>query len=140
MSHRLHLQARVFTVALLMVGWLLATNHCALGLMKPGPQAKSEHGHCHGGSEDSGKKLPADGMRECCRALNAAPVQAKVDVKFDPTKFQLHLYAVSLELAARIAAPSTTSLFSDTGPPRAMSFAESVLQRSLLGHAPPLAV
>ena len=39
-----------------------------------------------------------------------------------------------------ISRPARDLIALDTGPPRAISFSELVLQRSILAHAPPLSV
>ncbi len=131
---------RALTGVFLMISWFIATNHCALGLMRPTVQAEAEHSHCHAGKTVPGKNLPSDGLRECCRTLQAAPVPEKAEVKFDASKFQLPHFALLQVLAPQKTARALPSFVLDHGPPRAVSFAESVLQRSLLCHAPPFAV
>jgi hypothetical protein len=132
-----HLPIRAPVVALLMIAWLVITNHCALGLMQPTANAKSEHAHCHGGKT---KQDDAPGeTRECCKTLHAS-LPAKAEVKFDASKFQLQVLLLVQALAVGIAKPAPAVFIFDHGPPRTLSFAESVLQRSLLSHAPPLAV
>lgn len=123
----------------LIVAWLLATNHCALGLMKPAEQAQAAHAHCHRAQGDSGKDAPAGDVLECCKAIHAAPAPAKVAVQFEATKFELQVFALIRIFSADDGAGEASGFF-DHRPPRVISFAESVLQRSLLGHAPPLAV
>jgi hypothetical protein len=123
-----------------MISWLIATNHCAFGLMKPTARAGAVHAHCHGGKSAPGEETPVDGMRECCKSIHGAPVPENVEAKFDATKSQLQLFALLQLLVPEISERALSSFVFDHGPPRAVSFAESVLQRSLLSHAPPFAV
>ena len=105
--------------------------------MKPTIQSEVEHSHCHGGKGVPVEDSPEEALRQCCKAINAAPVPAQAAVEFDTLKFQLQLFAL-LEVLAPQADRSQIA-FCDTGPPRCISFAESVLQRSLFSHAPPFA-
>ena len=130
---------RAFVVAVLMTAWLVASNHCAFGLMKPAARTAEAHAVCHNCQSLPIKQQPAPGGdRECCKALRGLPADsAKVDVKYDASLFALLDFAVMSEPAAQ--APQTTRAL-DTGPPHSLSFAELILQRSLLAHAPPFAV
>jgi len=120
----------------MLFSWLVVTNHCALGMVQSALGASAEHAHCHAAKTDSGKKAPADGMRECCRSIKASMASETV-VKFDPAQVQLQSYPILAALLTPVASP-TPEVFLDHGPPHAGSFAEIVLQRSLLSHAPPL--
>ncbi len=72
----------------------------------------------------------------CCKLLRATPAPAKIDVGHATTAFTLQpdLSADFQFLDSRSEAPAFALA---TGPPWAHTFAESVLQRSLLAHAPP---
>ncbi|MEA3208606.1 MAG: hypothetical protein QOE70_1663 [Chthoniobacter sp.] len=131
--------ARLFVVAAMLLSWFVITNHCALGLMRRTVQTKEEHAHCHGGGAIPGKESPPGEVRECCKSMHAA-LPGKAEVKFDTAKVQLQLFALVEALAADIAKPAASVFIFDHGPPRSLTFAESVLQRSLLSHAPPFAV
>ncbi len=109
--------------------------------MAPTPSAVAEHACCH--SSNTTDPRPGDpdgGVVQCCKAINGAPVPAKAEVKFDASKFQLQVFFPVEVLAPQGAMPALISLARDHGPPRSISFAESVLQRSLLSHAPPFSV
>jgi len=97
---------------------------------------RGEHAQCHAAKADGEKKAPADGMRECCRSIKASLASETV-VKFDPAQIELHSYAVLQALVTPVASPAP-DVFRDHGPPHVGSFAEIVLQRSLLSHAPPI--
>ena len=122
-----------------MAAWLVASNHCAIGLMKPVPGIAAAHASCHNCQPEPMKRQPASGGdRECCKALQGMPADlAKVDVKYDASLFTLVDFVVT---AVPLAVATQTALALDTGPPRSISFAELILQRSLLSHAPPFAV
>ena len=129
---------RTLVVAVLMTAWLVASNHCAIGLMKPAPGTVAVHTTCHSCMSEPSKPQPASGGdRECCKALQGLPADmAKVDAKYDASLFTLLDFAVAA-LSSPAASPDVRAL--DTGPPRAVSFAERILQRSLHAHAPPFA-
>ena len=130
---------RALVAAVLMAAWLVASNHCAIGLMKPVPGTAAIHASCHGCKSEPMKPQPASGQdRECCKALQGMPADtAKVDVKYAAALFTLVDFAVTAMPPAVV--PLTMPAL-DTGPPRSISFAERILQQSLLSHAPPFAV
>lgn len=132
-----HFHARVAIVALLLVAWVIFTNHCALGMMPAAAQAAQKSERCCGGEKNPKHDAP-DGLRDCCN-IKVTTAPAKTEVHFDPSKIQLHFLVVRQWCAAQVAKPEPAFPF-DHGPPRVRSFAESVLQRSLLSHAPPFAV
>ena len=136
---RRHRSARALLAVLMLFGWFTATNHCALGLMQKSPVANAEHAKCC-----SGKPAPVKndqtpgGARECCKSIHAVPLpDAKGLVKYDGSHFAVHVFALLTVLGNEVAAPDAQATLHDHGPPRAVSFAELVLQRGLSGNAPP---
>ena len=127
---------RTLVVALLMTAWLVASNHCAFGLMQRTAQTTATHATCHSCKSEPSKPQPASGGdRECCKALQGLPADtAKVEAKYDTTLFVLLDFVMTVVPSAVAAQPAVAC---DTGPPRALSFAERILQRSVLSHAPP---
>jgi hypothetical protein len=105
----------------------------------PLPQEPAATSHCHGSSEAPApeeEERGCDGSK-CCKSLSAPSLAfAKAIVSYDGTLFlaidhpPFAQHAFDFEHAPAIAEI-------DTGPPRSDSFAESVLQRSILAHAPP---
>lgn len=79
-------------------------------------------------------------MRDCCKSIQGAQVPEKAEVKFDAAKLQIQLFALLQMFAPAGTGRDLSPLVFEHGPPRAVSFAEAVLQRSLLSHAPPFAV
>ena len=122
------------------VAWFVASNHCAVAGFVPAPAVDAAaHSHCHGSSDkpaDEPKERECDGSK-CCNSLNAPTLAlAKSIVAYDAA------YVSAPEFAGfvpAVVAPQhdTASCELDTGPPGSISFAESVLQRSILAHAPP---
>ena len=128
------------TITLLTVAaWFLAANHCAMaGLTAPLTNVPAGHEHCGGSSDapaDKEQPNDCDGLN-CCKSLSAPASFAKKLVGYDKAFYTLKDYVVSEIVFADEQHDASISEL-DTGPPRAHGFAESVLQRSLLAHAPP---
>jgi hypothetical protein len=126
---------RIFTVFLTISAWLAISNHCALGTMAR--VEKPPDNQCPFHSKHS---TPAKPKRSndspCCKILRAvAPIGIQ---DFAAKMFavdRIDFAAALIATAPRIVIP-TSAL--DTGPPGANSFAELILQRSILAHAPPV--
>ncbi|MEO7166593.1 MAG: hypothetical protein ABI016_06095 [Chthoniobacterales bacterium] len=134
--HTVHF-ARVVIALLTFSAWFVASDHCALAaaLLRPAasisaPAQESCPGHSQPEKKQSPSELP------CCKTLVATTAPAKISAGYDLTSFVLQPYLASAFqlLPGHSDAPSAEC---DTGPPEARTFAESVLQRSILAHAPP---
>ena len=122
------------TVLLTITAWLLLSNHCALGLSGTLVEADSELGACPMHSVPA-KKKPAANL-PCCKELRAIASYASKNVANGASQ----LVGVRDYVTAVFLTPprlTTRVLVLDTGPPHSLSFAESILQRSILAHAPP---
>jgi hypothetical protein len=120
------------------ISWLAISNHCALGLASlANDRADSVSKHeCCAGNQPAQPKPAKDPDAPCCKTLlatSAMPAKA----------FQAHVIlfaSVPLDRVLVILTISPRAIaafqFLDTGPP-GRTFAESVLQTSLLAHAPP---
>ena len=133
---------RVTTAIIALVtaaAWFLAANHCAVAsLTAPLSEAATGHEHCGGSSDEpADKEQPndCDGLN-CCKSLSAPASFAKKLVGYDKAFYVLKDYVVS-EVVFAGEQHDNVIWELDTGPPPGHSFAESVLQRSLLAHAPP---
>jgi len=122
-----------------MAAWFIASDHCALAAALSPIAAPSAHEHC------PGHKAPAKGNDHnndlvCCKSLAAPAVTPlKNPVSYDAALFVLKSYFAA-ELIFQNDHNGVPRSEWDTGPPGADSFAESVLQRSVLAHAPPISL
>jgi hypothetical protein len=128
---------RSFTVLFTIAAWLCLSNHCALGLAPTSSSTseESEAGACPMHSAPA-KKKPAENP-PCCKDLRATAVHAVKN--FGAQAGQL--VGVSDYAPAIFQTPPrlvTAVKGLDTGPPGCYSFAELVLQKSMLSHAPPV--
>ncbi len=124
------------TVLLSIAAWMVLSNHCALGLTDAtGPDSSASSGGCPMHSAPA-KNKPSASL-PCCKDLSAVAFHAAKSVASAANQ----LLGVQNYIAALFLVPPRVAFRSvtlDPGPPGAPTFAESVLQRSLLAHAPPL--
>jgi len=127
---------------LLLVAWFAMSNHCALGVLCGMPlttvaetQKKCCSSHSNGGAEE--REVPSG---VCCKTLRALPTEVGAKVlKMLDTPLLAELVWPAFEEEDAVA--NAARLFPrDAEPPGVRSFAEIVLQRSVLSHAPPLVV
>lgn len=130
--------ARLLIVIITAVAWFFISNHCVLAGFKGAPKAEAS---CHQGccgDQSPGKSKSESGV-ECCKTLRATLSGAAKDFAgYDTSLFALQLYFVAPGTSTNDLGPTPRALELDTGPPFASTFAESVLQRSILVHAPPV--
>ena len=129
------------TVALVAVSWLAVSNHCALGLATietHSSDAVSAQAHDCCASQVPGQPKPAkDPATPCCKTLQALSVSPAKSFEARVTIFFGGPLACRMPTIAMPRVVPVAYRFLNTGPPDGKSFAESVLQRSLLAHAPP---
>jgi hypothetical protein len=126
--------ARVAVVVIAICSWFAISNHCAFATLTTKTDTASHDCPFH--SKPAKQEKQSTGV-QCCKILRAiVPVVAK---NWNPNHANFsginpcpeeHTGSKHLRTAL---APS----FLNTGPPDARSFAELILQRSLLAHAPP---
>ena len=129
--------ARIGIVLVMIVAWFVASDHCAMAtVLLPPAASPSVHESCPGHSSQP-EKTPAQGELPCCKSLVATAAPVKIALGYDSNSFVFQAYLVAdfLSVGRDSDAPSGEL---DTGPPEVRTFAESVLQRSLLAHAPPV--
>lgn len=124
-------------VALALLGWLALSNHCAFAGLA-GASNLSMRG-CH--AMPTGHSVPAKSGQpgvDCCKVLRATLQSlAENSVALAQAHFVLQAYVTTgLPLPAQSVVLPLRGL--DTGPPAGGFFIESVLQRSILAHAPPV--
>jgi hypothetical protein len=129
------------TVTLAAISWLAVSNHCALGLAaieNHGTEAVAEQHDCCASDVPTTPRPAKNPATPCCKTLRATTAsfaktyQVQLTVLPKPT---LEFIAVLVTEPPRLSLALHTL---DTGPPGEQTFAESVLQRSLLAHAPPV--
>jgi hypothetical protein len=129
--------ARLLTVIITAFAWFLISNHCVLAELQHVSQTKGScHQPCCGNQPPP--KNTTESATECCKTLRATLAGAAKDFAgYDTSLFALEFYFVRSVIFTNDSGPVSV-LELDTGPPFVHTFAESVLQRSILAHAPPL--
>ncbi len=132
---------RVGNVAISLVAaaaWLLASNHCAVAALTPRTISPSAHEHCPG--HQAPAKHDDKGEMECCKTLTAlSSAISKNFVGYEKSDFLPVDFPIR-PLCGLATVHATVRCEWDTGPPGIASFAELVLQRSILAHAPPVSL
>lgn len=128
---RMILRSLVIVAAIF--SWLAVSNHCALAAISATPNA-TENCPMH----PQPAKQKNDSGLICCKILRAPSAPAMVKAAAPVQLPDLFLGDLWTALTSRDAleAPAP-AIGCDTGPPGLGSYAELVLQRSLLAHAPP---
>ncbi len=127
--------ARYMVVAIAICSWFAISNHCAFAAVAA--KTDSAQTACPFHSKQA-KQKQEPAQLQCCKILRAVVLAQTKSWARDDAKFSdVDLRA---EEFAHLALPHNTqaSLPLDTGPPGTRSFAELILQRSLLAHAPPV--
>jgi hypothetical protein len=128
------LRASIVLVAV--VAWLAVSNHCALAALAGSAKMPSTHS-CHGmKSGDAPSKQKQGGDVECCKVLRATLTKSSTLAASNASAFALQRWFAE-PMSFLQPARSRPPLELDIGPPFRESFAETVLQRSILAHAPP---
>jgi hypothetical protein len=125
---------RCAVVLIAISSWFAISNHCAFAAVAT--KTDSVQTECPFHSKPA-KQKPESSQLQCCKILRAVVfAQTKSWARDDAKFFPVDLWVEEFALAAPLPnAQASSSL--DTGPPGARSFAELILQRSLLAHAPP---
>jgi hypothetical protein len=127
----LRLTTRAFTLFTI-AAWFLLSNHCALGVVAPVSEPAADLCPMHSAPV---KKKPAS-KTPCCKDLRAVVAKYVAATSPWPRLVGERDYVTEFFAPPRRIAIEVQGL--DTGPPGYFSFAESVLQESMLSHAPPL--
>jgi hypothetical protein len=126
---------RYVVVAVAICAWIAVTNHCAFAAVAR--EIGNTQSECPFHAKPA-KHEKQSSQVECCKILRAV-IFAKVrdwardDGKLLDANFSIQTSGALVFPPSRVVAP----LLLGTGPPGAFSFAELILQRSLLSHAPP---
>lgn len=132
---------RISVVLATIVAWLSISNHCAIGgLIETGSKSAMPRMHCHGNQPSPSKKSSQEEM-PCCKVLRATLAgQGKIVQVASKDFLPIPNWIIAQVIFADDAQLRCLPEELDTGPPFVDSFAESVLQRSLLAHAPPVSL
>ena len=125
---------RYAAVAIAICSWVAVSNHCAFAAVAS--EINKGQTECPFHSKPAKQKEQSSQV-QCCKVLRAVVFAktkdwARNDAQFCDANFPVQACAFVV-CSSRPVAP----LFLDTGPPGAFSFAELILQSSLLAHAPP---
>ena len=128
---------RSLIAAITICSWIAVSNHCAFAAIAM--EINKAETECPFHSKPAKQKEQSSQV-QCCKILRAVIFSktkdwARDDAKFCDANFPVQA-CVLLAYSTRDVAP----LLLDTGPPGAFSFAELILQQSLLAHAPPVLV
>ena len=133
-----HKVIRLAIVLTTIVAWFSISNHCAVGALVVTKAQSALRMHCHG-SEPSPTKKSSDEEMPCCKVLRATLAgQGKIVQVGSKDFLPIQNWITTEIIFADEAHSHCAPLELDTGPPFVASFAESVLQRSVLAHAPPV--
>lgn len=120
------------------LSWLPATNHCAIAreITRPAAHDSAPPGHEHCPKSDG--KDDGQSQMTCCWALKASVNPAQSLVSYDASLFILKFWFMPEFLQSDFGSEASQAWHWDHGPPKVPSFAEQVLQRSILSNAPPV--
>jgi hypothetical protein len=120
------------------VAWFLISNHCAFAVFEKTP-IFAAHTGCHGVPAEQPTSPSKNDQTPCCKVLRATLVKTDSSIGASSLILSLQPYQAGIIVSSdQIHWPQSFEL--DTGPPFGGSFAEIVLQRSILAHAPPFVV
>ena len=123
-------------VAVAICSWIAVSNHCAFAAVAT--EVAKAQTECPFHSKPAKQKKQSSQV-QCCKILRAVVLAKTKDWARDDAKFSNANVLLEIGAFATYSLRSVAPLFLDTGPPRARSFAELILQRSVLAHAPPAA-
>ncbi|PYJ26525.1 MAG: hypothetical protein DME90_11635 [Verrucomicrobia bacterium] len=127
-------RARYMVVAIAICSWFAISNHCAFAALAT--KTDSVQTECPFHSKPAKQKQEPSQV-QCCKILRAVFLAKTKSWAPDNSKFSNAPFRVEVFAHLALAHNERALLSLDTGPPGARSFAELILQRSLLAHAPP---
>jgi len=128
---------RFAIVVAMSVAWFALANHCQLAAMVAAKPSQT-HSCCKQTQvrDTAPEENDQQNRVECCKGFHSA-VQSIGQEAANANTFPTPHCDLSTTIVFPSALGTAEIAEVDTGPPFAASFAESVLQRSLLAHAPP---
>ena len=125
---------RCVGVAIAICSWIAVSNHCAFAAVAA--EIDKAQTECPFHSKPAKQKEQSSQV-QCCKILRAVVFAKTKDWARNDAKFCEASFPVQEGVCAVYSSPAVAPLLLDTGPPGAFSFAELILQQSLLAHAPP---
>jgi len=126
--------ARWAIVAIAICSWIAVSNHCAFAAVaSESDKAQTE---CPFHSKPA-KQKEQSAQVQCCKVLRAVVFAKTKDWARNDAKFCDASFPVQTDPFVVCSSIVVAPLLLDTGPPGAFSFAELILQQSVLAHAPP---
>jgi hypothetical protein len=126
---------RCAAVAIAICSWIAVSNHCAFAAVAT--EIETAQPECPFHSKPAKQKEQSSQV-QCCKVLRAVVFAKTKDWARDDAKFCDANFPVQAGAFVVNSPQAVAPLLLDTGPPKAFSFAELILQRSLLAHAPPI--
>jgi len=124
-------------VVVAICSWFAISNHCVFAALATNDTASRQ---CPFHCKPAKQEQPSTGA-QCCKILRAVAFAKTKDWARNDTKFCDANFPVQAGAFVVYSSRAVAPLLLDTGPPlRAFSFAELILQQSLLVHAPPVLV
>ena len=125
---------RCIGVAIAICSWIAVSNHCAFAAVAS--EIDKAQTECPFHSKPA-KQKERSSQVQCCKVLRAVVFTKTKDWARDDAKFFDANFPVQTDELVVYSSQVIAPLLLDTGPPGAFSFAELILQSSLLAHAPP---
>jgi hypothetical protein len=125
---------RCAAVAVAICSWVAVSNHCAFAAIAS--EIDKGQTECPFHSKPAKQKEHSSQV-QCCKVLRAVVFAKTKDWARNDAKFCNANFPVQAGAFVAYSLPAIAPLLLDTGPPGAFSFAELILQSSLLAHAPP---
>ena len=123
--------------------WFLAVNHCAVEMIEAAGLPHESHApaaapisHSHNRCPGHDKQGQEKDSTVCCQDFSKAAQTDKASLQFKNGVIKLVAFFCGVRLLSVAPKADLNPHYLDSGPPA--SFAESVLQRSVLAHAPPV--
>ncbi len=126
--------ARFSIAAITICSWIAVSNHCAFAAVAS--EIDKAQTECPFHSKPA-KQKEQPSQVQCCKILRAVVFAKTKDWVRDDAKFCVANFLVPARAFVVHPPRVVEPLLLDTGPPGAFSFAELILQSSLLAHAPP---
>jgi hypothetical protein len=122
-------------VAIAICSWIAISNHCAFAAVAS--EMHKAQTECPFHSKPAKQKEQSSQM-QCCKVLRAVVFAKDKTWRRDHAQFGTANFPIQIRCFVVCSGPVGAPLLLDPGPPGALSFAELILQRSILAHAPPV--